>query len=118
MALQTFTPVIAPQEGTLKTVEPKILKSDFGDGYTATTPDGLNHIRRRCEVQWINIHKLNADTIEAFLEARGGSEPFLWTAPDDDTERRWRCERWERRYYPNNRRGLVATFVQDYSLAT
>lgn len=116
MALPTFNPPVPPSETTVRSVKPKILETQFGDGYTQRTADGLNHIKREVRAVWLNVHALNADAIEAFLEARGGYEPFYWTAPDDDTQRRWACKTWDRQFHPNKRRTLTATFTQDFSL--
>ena len=66
-------------------MEPKVLKFQFGDGYEARRPDGLNN---KLE-SWSCTFKREteeAKTIYTFLKAREGVEAFEWTTPDGDTK--------------------------------
>lgn len=117
MAIPTFSPPVPPQPQTSTTQDIKLLEAEFGDGYTQVTRDGINHIKQRARLVWGNIHKLHANEIIAFLEARGGDQPFLYTMPDETIAHRWRCTKWDRTYAAHDRRQVVADLVQDFGLA-
>jgi len=52
MTLQTFTPPIQPSVGATNKPKVKILKADFGDGYTQAAADGTNNIRAEFSLTW------------------------------------------------------------------
>ncbi|UIN38288.1 phage tail protein [Methylobacterium oryzae] len=113
MAVPTFTPPYAPTDSTDKP-EVKLLKAEFGDGYTQTAGDGMNHIRKVVDLSWEVLTPAQAKEIEAFFVARGGFEPFYYTLSDDDTPILWTCEEWSRkRGTPNT---MEATLRQCFTL--
>lgn len=115
MALQTFTPPIKPSESSVRP-EIKILEAQFGDGYTQVAPDGLNHIRDVLTLSWKMLRPAQADQIETFLRAHGGTTPFYYTISDTVTQKKWTCREWDRkRATPNE---LTCTFREDFSLAS
>lgn len=118
MALPTFSPPVAPSAGLA--VEPKLnlFKSEFGDGYTQASPAGLNHIRDVAELKFEMMTSLQAAGLVAFLRERGGYQPFLWTAPDEDTPRRWTCAKWKHVRDEAGRSTVTATLEQDFGLAS
>lgn len=65
-----------------KTVEPKVLRTDFGDGYSQRAADGINDIREGWSWEYPNMNKTTYDTLEAFLRLVGGHTAVDWTAPD------------------------------------
>lgn len=72
----TWCPLVEPQ--CTKTY--RVRKAQFGDGYGQTVADGLNNVVRSWSLQFAGkTEYINA--IEAFLDARGGHESFLWTPP-------------------------------------
>lgn len=112
----TFNPPVQPHEGSKSKPELKLLKAEFGDGYSQTTRDGMNHVRHVFNALWEKTSDANADTIIAFLEARGGDEPFLYTIPGSATPIRWTCEEWERTHYGASISGVSAVFRQTFNL--
>ncbi|MEO1223791.1 MAG: phage tail protein [Pseudomonadota bacterium] len=95
MANPVFSPPVAPQVGTVPSTEVKVLAAAFGDGYEQTQPDGLNHIRRLWNLTWVAIQsRADADAIEAFFVARGGSEVFDYQIPGEAAVMQFRCPTW------------------------
>lgn len=78
--------------GTSVKTEIKILKADFGDGYTQRAADGLNNIKESWDVEWKNIDKDTAFEIVNFIKARKGYQGFFWTPPGFDVARIWSCK--------------------------
>jgi phage-related protein len=118
MTLATFTPPIQPSVGATNKPKVKILKADFGDGYSQSAADGVNNIRAEFSLTWEVLTSTDADTIEGFLTTQGGYQPFYWSAPGKTTAQKWTCETWERTF---NRAGWVsikATLTQSFNLAS
>lgn len=54
--------------------------AQFGDGYKQSAPDGINSRSQKWSLTFTGTTaKISA--IRAFLDARGGWEPFEWTTP-------------------------------------
>ena len=63
-------------------------------------------------MQWSNFTSTNADTIEDFLEARGGVEAFDWSPPDDTSTYKWICKEFDKSLPYSNLFTITATFNQ------
>jgi phage-related protein len=83
----------------------------FGDGYSQRLVFGLNQNPKTWSLTW-EVSETDADTIETFLDARGGAESFDWTPPDTATSYKWICEQWNKTIPYLNRATITATFVQ------
>jgi hypothetical protein len=108
--MATF-PSIAPTYGAQKTSQPSVRKVQFGDGYSQRLVFGLNQNPKTWSLTW-EVSETDADTIETFLDARGGAESFDWTPPDTATSYKWVCEQWNKTIPYLNRATITATFVQ------
>lgn len=95
MAFPTFTPPVAASPGSKKTQQLKLLKNEFGDGYTQAVRQGYNHIRRTISLNWDALTRAQRDTIIAFLEARGGDQTFYYQHYDEASPRKYTCEQWD-----------------------
>ena len=96
--MATF-PSIDISYGAQKRNRPKTRSVKFGDGYEQRIVFGIpGHVNpREWTVTWNNISESEADTIEAFLNARAqDSESFDWTPPDESTSYKWVCEEWSK----------------------
>lgn len=91
MTALTFPNIPAHVESPGQKVEFKLLSATFGDGYEQISQEGLNSKKEEWSLTWSNEDGTDTTTIKTFLDARGGSEPFYWTAPND-TAKLWRCE--------------------------
>mgnify|MGYP003113001524 FL=1 len=104
-------PSINPTYGAQKTSQPKVRQVQFGDGYVQRLTFGLNQDLKTWNLTF-EVSETDADTIEAFLEARGGSEYFTWTPPDETTSYKWICLNWSKTIPYLNRATIQATFQQ------
>lgn len=117
MALTTFNPSVKPSPGTSIGYKPRLLKAEFGEGYTQTAQDGINHLDRDLSLRWEALTPAQADEINDFLSARGGSEPF-WYQPRNGVLMRWTCEEWDDRIAPDGVRQIDAVFLRSNTLET
>lgn len=62
--------------------------AQFGDGYVATAPDGINPVKEVWRLRFDNIKLVDGEAIRAFLKTKAGLS-FTWTPPGG-TEKRWR----------------------------
>ena len=109
--MATF-PSITPSYGAAKSSEPKVNAVQFGSGYEQRVVFGINQNPKVWDLSWNNITEANADTIEAFLDARGGQESFDWTPPAESTSYKWVCQQWNKQINYTGRATITATFRQ------
>lgn len=83
----TFQPPLWPSPGATQKRDMKILRAEFGDGYSEATPDGLNHVRRTLDLRWDVLETCDRDKIIKFLDDRKGVEPFYFALPGQDQMR-------------------------------
>lgn len=111
--MATF-PSINPTYGSQKTSRPTNRVVKFGDGYEQILRFGLNQNPKTWNLTW-EVTETNADTIEAFLDARAeDGDAFDWTPPDSATSYKWRCDEWSKSIPYVNRATITATFRQVY----
>lgn len=106
----TFIPPRPPSIETSRSVKPRVLIAEFGDGYTQRRADGLNTQMERITVAWSRLSPADAKTITDFFAARGGVESFHWTAPRDAAPKLWIAESWERGYPNQTHETVRASF--------
>jgi phage-related protein len=109
--MATF-PSITPTYGAQKTSQPKVRQVQFGDGYSQRLTVGLNQNPKVWSLTW-EVSEANADTIEAFLDARAADgASFDWTPLDEATAYKWICYDWSRSIPYLNRATIQASFTQ------
>lgn len=111
---ETFIPPIPPSPGTRNKPELKILKAEFGDGYTQTTPDGLNHIRAVYSLSWEVLTPAQAASMESFMERHLGTKAFLYQPAGRPAPMLFTCEEWERKM--GTPEEFTATFRQSFNI--
>lgn len=116
MTTPTFIPPIQPSPGTSQKPKLKIRKTEFGDGYTQYSPDGLNHMRKIIDLEWPVLSQTEAQAIIGFLETQGGYLPFHYTIPGEATPTKWTCDTWEDIRIDGGFRKISATFEQSFNL--
>jgi len=94
MALTTFAPDPAPGPFPVITPEIRVRRAEFGDGYTQTSADGLNHIRQTVELTWDALSLIQKNQLEAFFVARGGYQSFYYTPFGFAAPVKWTCGDW------------------------
>jgi len=98
---ETF-PSLVPLAMSAGSSTAKIVKNDFGDGYTQRVADGINTIKSTWALDWV-VSNANKNTIVAFLEARGGYDSFLlptaiYTPLGETSTTLWTCDKWNTEY--------------------
>ena len=118
-ATQTF-PDIEMGEGTTEAIQNNSVEAPFGDGYTQRAVDGLNNERRIYDVVFDALSYTDYETILAFMQARSWNvEAFLWTPPNDDTERQWTYVKnsWKRVFHRGGQTvSLTMQFREEFDL--
>ena len=107
--MATF-PSITPTYGIQKTSQPNVRIGQFGSGYSQRTTFGLNQNPKIYNLRF-EVSETDADTIEAFLDARGGVENFDFTPPGDSSGK-YICRNWSKSIPYLNRATIQATFEQ------
>lgn len=108
--MATF-PSIEPSYGASKQSQPKTRVVKFGDGYENRLRFGLNQDAKVWNVTFDNRTEADADTIEAFLDARGADgASFDWTPPGSSTPYKWVCDSWNKTIPYVGRATITATF--------
>ena len=108
--MATF-PSITPTYGTRKTNSPIVKTTQFGDGYQQRVQFGLNQNLKVFSLTF-NVSETDADTIETFLDARGGTESFDFTPPGETSSSKFICRSWTKSMPYNNRATINATFEE------
>lgn len=117
MPLPTLVPPKAPSVGA--TAEPKLnlRETEFGDGYTERSPNGLNHLREAWELKFELLTAAQSATLRAFLQERGGYKAFLYTPPGEPSPMRVICRKWKRTFDEADRQTVTLSLEQDFGLA-
>jgi len=116
MALTTFPDANIPVDwGQAKTSTPKVVEADFGDGYTQRALDGINGVKPTFNVALTSLSLADANTITAFLEARGGYQAFLWTPPNE-AQQVFRCKTWTMTPTGAGYANVTAKFIKEFDL--
>ena len=108
--MATF-PSINPTYGASKRSRPTVRNVQFGDGYSQRLRFGLNTDMKTWSLKF-EVSETDADTIETFLEARGGAEHFDWSPPDETDTYKWICQQWSKQMTSAGLNQLTATFQQ------
>ena len=108
--MATF-PSITPTYGTRKTNSPIVKTTQFCDGYQQRVQFGLNQNPKVFSLTF-NVSETDADTIETFLDARGGTESFDFTPPGETSSSKFICRSWTKSMPYNNRATINATFEE------
>lgn len=64
------------------TRKPRVLESQFGDGYAQRVADGINNVNVAWTLNFDARTEDEAAALIAFLDAMGGWQPFVWIDPN------------------------------------
>jgi phage-related protein len=109
-------PNFPPHKGTSRSIEPRILRAEFGDGYSQRLAGGLNAVIDEWQVSWVNLPVADADTIDDFLRQKKGVESFQWTPPRETAAKLFTCAKWSREPSLPGADTISATFRQEFDL--
>lgn len=104
-------PSIQPTYGTSKSSAPAVRTIQFGSGYQQRATFGINQNPKVYGLTF-EVSETDADTIETFLDARGGVENFTFTPPGESSSAKFICREWQKTIPYLNRATVTATFVQ------
>ena len=116
MALPTFNPVPGPSPGTKLTVAAQLNRTEFGDGYTQITRNGINFQKRTLDLNWEILTQAQADTIIAFFAERGGDKAFYYKPYNSAVTYKWTCDEWPDEMRDDSFRTISVTLKQAYTL--
>lgn len=109
--MATF-PAITPTYGVQKQNAPNIRTVQFGDGFEQRLTFGLNQNPKTFNLTF-EVSETDADTIEAFLDARAADNAsFDFTPPGESSSLKFVCESWNKTIPYLNRARIQATFRQ------
>lgn len=109
--MATF-PDIEASYGASKKAQPNVRVAEFGSGYSQRSTFGINQDKKVWTLTWRNRSAADANTIEDFLEARGGHEAFDWSPPDETDTYKWICKSWTKTMPYSNLFDINATFEE------
>jgi phage-related protein len=107
MATFTWTPSFEATESS----QPRVRRTQFGDGYENRITWGLNANPKEWSLTFAERTNTERDQILAFLDARAGSESFDWTPPRG-TAGKYVCSEWQVTLTAFNFNTVTATFRQ------
>ena len=108
-------PSIVPSYQAQKRSAPRVRSVAFGDGYAQRLKWGLNIDAKSWNLRWQNLSETDADTLEAFFEARASDgASFDWEPLDESagTTYKFICPNWTKTVVFKNRATIQATFQQ------
>lgn len=73
-----------PDKTASKTIKPRILTAQFGDGYEQRAVDGINHLIETFTLSYSNRGKAEIDDLIAFLDSNKGVVKFNLILPDSN----------------------------------
>ena len=110
----TFTWI--PSKSITKSIKPRVLTAQFGDGYSQRISNGINYITREWSISFNSKSITDANNIENFLAARKGAEGFLWNPPGETTTYSVICPERSRTYDSHISASIQAKFVQIFDV--
>lgn len=115
--MDTFDPPIKPSPGTGGNWRPRIIRTQFGDGYSQRTEDGLNPVVGQYRLYWELLTPDQYREIVDFLREHV-AEAFLWAIPGQDVPLVWTVAQYDDNFAdPVRNQTLTATFQQEFDLA-
>jgi len=114
MTTPTFPSSVQPDWGMNPKVKPRVNRTDFGDGYTQRSSDGINTISLSVSLTWTNVTNAERDTLIDFFVAMGAITAFWWQKPGDTTPLLWTCGSWDDKSISAGYYVVTAVFQQEF----
>ena len=112
--MSTF-PDFDPAPGMTKQSAPQVRSIAFGSGYSQRATFGINQDPKIYNLTF-RVSETEADTIETFLNARGGVQSFDYTPPGEAASSKFLCQQWTKTISFVDRAEINATFVQVFEV--
>lgn len=94
MPLDTLTISLSDASPPSGDKSARVLRTDFGDGYSQRAAHGINNIDDRWSITSIPLSSSDLQTLSSFFSTHGGYQAFYWTPPDSSTPLKFTCEKW------------------------
>jgi phage-related protein len=111
------TPVFYPPKNPDQSPDidsaPALLSVAFGDGYTQSSPKGINHIADTMSVAWSLLSLEEVTVMDAFFRERGGYQSFWYALPSCGLWQ-WKAPRWKRGGRGNVFWGFSASLARSF----
>ena len=103
-------PTIKPTIASNVTINARINKIQFGNGYYQSFGDGINNLLEKWSITF-TVDNNDKKTIISFLNTQAGYNYFNWTAPDEGAvQKQYVCEGWTTTPLGNNMYTITCTF--------
>lgn len=106
--MSTFT--YLPMPGGVQTKKPRVITTQFGDGYQQRLGDGINTNPRTWSLRFTRL-TADIDAIDSFLSTHKGTTAFDWVPPHGATGK-WICSEWTRTEPTDKVQEIAATFTE------
>lgn len=107
---------IKPSKSFSLSSKPRVVTSQFGDGYSQRIVNGINNIAKEWSVSFNSRDLQTISQIENFFEARRGVEGFRWIPPGDTTIYSVLCTEWSKTYDSHISASITAKFIQIFDV--
>jgi phage-related protein len=94
----------------------KVITSQYGNGYSQRTADGINNNQATVSVIWDNVSLTDFTTIVTALDAAYGVDYFTWQQPGDAASKKWIVSQYSRSILSNNVFSVSASLAQVFDL--
>ncbi len=108
----TFNPIQPPSYPYSDARRPRVLTTEYGDGYIERAADGINIQARSLSLTWENLFKNESDDVFDFLVERAGHKAFLWVPVDDAAPRKFICPEYRKNKTTATTYTVTATFQE------
>lgn len=116
--IASFPPeALPPSPSTAPRKNFRVLRADFGDGYSQRTPDGLNVQMEEWTMVWSNVTLAEKNVITNFIDSLQGVGAFYYTMPGESIQKVWSCDAITATPDGYNNFQLSATFKREYDIA-
>lgn len=92
----TLPPGVSFSAGSSQSNKPRVLASEFGDGYVQRVADGLNSDLSTLSVRFDVLRHAEGETIVSFFSSKRGAIPFKFAIPGEIALRKWIAPEWSR----------------------
>lgn len=106
--METFTWI--PRTNSSAEVNYRVRETQFGDGYTQASGDGLNLKKQQHEVSFTGKEAMVSEIID-FLDRHEGWKSFAWKPPLSPLGL-YRCKTWSPTSIGGNVHTITATFIE------
>lgn len=105
-----------PSFGLTKSQSYRVLKANFGDGYSQRSADGLNTEQETFDPTWNNMTYTQYQRLSSYLATRKGFRAFLWQSPMDGEQKPYICESFSTTIVSYRVYTVSAKFTRVYDL--